>query len=260
MSQGLKADIVERLKQVGACDVRIANPRIGFEHGLQAQQPLTLWPEGMSVIVFAVAMAPRTNNIYAGPLAPWEAERNLGPVPRDICSVDYGMDRLSRLFVSSVTLKGVAFLQQRGYKVGFVQLQLKLCAFESGLGVYGRSGLIIHPTLGNRMSIGAIFTDAEMEPDDRLSGFEPCTDCDLCIRRCPAKAFDPDKTYPESWSRAKCTSKRSEIAKKGYYCHNCFAVCPAGRMEDEKLLSFKESVNFYKPIRREWRKEYVRMG
>jgi hypothetical protein len=26
----------------------------------------------------------------------------------------------------------------------------KLCAYEAGLGVYGRSGLILHPELGNR--------------------------------------------------------------------------------------------------------------
>lgn len=255
MSHGLKGDIVGRLKQVGAHDVRIADPRAGFEHGLAEQRPSTLWPEGKSVIVFAVAMSPRTNNMYAGPIAPWEGDRNMGPVPRDIESSEYAMDRLSRLFVASITLKGVAFLCQRGYKVGFVDLQAKICAFEAGLGVYGRSGIILHPKLGNRMSIGTILTDAEMEPDGPLRGFEPCSDCDLCIKKCPAQAYDPHRTYPDSWSRSRCTSKRSEIANRGFYCHNCFAVCPAGRLEDRHLLSIKESVDFHKPSRQERERE-----
>jgi epoxyqueuosine reductase QueG len=251
MTPGLKEGIVERLRQAGAYDVRTANVRTGFEHGLAEQNPSRLWPKGNSVIVFAVAMSPAPNNIYAGPRAPWQGERNIGPVPQDIQSSEYAMDRLSRLFVASITLKGVAFLSQKGVNVAFVNLQAKMCAFESGLGVYGRSGLIIHPSLGNRMSIGTILTDAEMEPDGRLTGFAPCSGCDLCIRKCPGQAYDPQKAYPDSWSRSKCTSKRSEIAAKGFYCHNCFAVCPAGQLPDKELLLIKESIDFHKPSRSE---------
>ena len=135
-----------------------------------------------------------------------------------------------------------------------IQVALQMCrpecAFEAGLGVYGRSGLILHPRLGNRMSIGTILTDAEIEPDGRLNDFEPCVDCDLCIRKCPAQAFDADKMYPDSWSRSKCTSKRSEIASRGLYCHNCFAVCPTEGLNDKELLSIKESIDFHRPSRR----------
>jgi epoxyqueuosine reductase QueG len=249
MSHELKESLINRLKQVGAYDVRIANPHAGFEHGLAEQNPSRLWPDCKSVIVFAVAMSPTANNIYAGPRAYWETDRNTGPVPQNIQSCDFAMDRLSRLFVASISLRGIAFLYQYGYKVSFANLQAKICAFEAGLGVYGRSGIILHPELGNRMSIGTILTDAEMEPDDRLKDFEPCADCDLCIRKCPAQAYDPDKTYPDSWSRSKCVSKRAEIAGKGFYCHNCFAVCPAGRLDDKALLSIKESIDFHKPGR-----------
>jgi len=43
-----------------------------------------------------------------------------------------------------------------------------------------------------------------------------------------------------------CTEKRAEIARKGYYCHNCFAVCPAGPVGDRDLLNIHNSVNFSK--------------
>jgi epoxyqueuosine reductase QueG len=251
MLSELKKEIAEKLRQAGAFDVRVANPHSGFEHSLAERHPLAFWPECRSVIVFAVAMSPLTNNIYAGPLAYWEGERGLGPVPGDVDSRDYAMDRLARLFVSSITLRAVTSLSQKGFRFALPNVQAKMCAFEAGLGIYGRSGVILHPRLGNRMSIGTVLTDAEIEPDDRLTGFEPCVDCDLCIRKCPAQAFDADKTYPDSWSRSKCASKRSEIAAKGLYCHNCFAVCPAGKLNDKELLSIKESLDFHKPSRSE---------
>jgi epoxyqueuosine reductase QueG len=244
MSKELKEDLVNRLRQIGAYDVGIASPCVGFEHAIAEQHPLRLWPDCKSVVVFAVAMSRTTTNTYAGPYAPYEGDRNMGPLPQSVGSNGYAMDRLARLFVASITLKGVTFLHNHGFKVSFASPQAKLSAFEAGLGVYGRSGLILHRELGNRMSIGTILTDAEIEPDGRLVDFYPCVECDLCVRKCPAGAYEPGTMYPDSWSRSKCMSKRASLAEKGLYCHNCFVVCPAGRLGDDELLSIKESVEF----------------
>ena len=140
-----------------------------------------------------------------------------------------------------------AFLQENGYNFSFRQPRLKLAAFEAGIGVYGRSGVLIHPVLGSRMALSAIMTDAVLEPDGRLESFEPCKNCDLCIKMCPAEAYDPAKSYPHSWSRETCAPKRAEIEKSGLYCHNCFAVCPAGKLEDEELFCSKEAKSFFAP-------------
>jgi epoxyqueuosine reductase QueG len=252
MSRTLKEELVNRLRQVGAYDVRIANPATGFEHAIADQHPLRLWPACKSVVVFTVAMSPTLNNTYVGVRAPGGKERNVGPVPQDIQSCDFAMDRLSRLFVASITLKGMTFLSNHGHQVSFTNPQSKLSAFEAGLGVYGRSGLILHPQLGNRMSIGTILTDAELEPDARLKYFEPCTSCDLCVRKCPAHAYDPVKQYPESWSRAKCTAKRAQLAAEGVYCHNCFAVCPADRLDDRELSCTREATSLHRADRPLW--------
>lgn len=249
MDDSLKLDLIGRLRQVGAYDVRVANPRQGFDRTLPGQHPLQLWERCRSVIVFAVAMAPQTNNLYMGPYAPWKGPRKLGPVPQDIQSEEYATDRLSRLFVSSITLKGMTFLSERGYEVSFAMPQLKLSAYEAGLGVYGRSGLILHPELGNHMSLGAILTTAALEPDGRMEGFRPCEKCNRCVEMCPAHAFDPEKEYPESWSRSTCTAKRKEIADRGLYCHNCFAVCPEGNVNDNVLLCMKVARSFFKKHR-----------
>lgn len=246
MAGDLKQSLVNRLKQVGAFDVGVADPSVGYEHALPGKHPLEIWEQCRSVIVFAVATAPRGNNLYVGPYAPWQGERKIGPVPENLRSKDHAMDRLCRFFVANVTLFGMTFLQEHGHNVSFAKPQLKLSAFEAGLGVYGRSGVILHPILGNRMRFGAILTDAALEPDGRLEGFDPCGDCDDCIKACPAGAYDPSKQYPHSWSRDVCTPKRAEIAEKGLYCHNCYAVCPAGQLEDASLLCVREALSFNK--------------
>ena len=227
----------------------MADPRKGFEKALPKQHPLQLWESCRSVIVFAFAMTPQTNNLYLGLYAPWQGPRGLGPIPQDIQSEEYAMDRLSFLFSSSITLKGMMFLNEQGYETSFKRSQYKLSAFEAGLGVYGRSGIILNPTLGNRMSIGVILTDAHLEPDNPLEDYHPCDGCDKCIQACPAKAFDKMKEYPESWTRETCVAKRNEIASKGYYCHNCYAVCPAGEIKDDALFSVKPSNSFFKEHR-----------
>ena len=253
----LKRQIENRLKQAAAYEVRVANPEIGFEHVLPGNHPLELWEQCKSVVVFAVAASHQSNNTYIGPYAPWQGQRNVGPVPLDIQSEEHAFDRVNRLFIASLTLKLTGLLQIEGYQFVVANAsrgvpllpQLKLMAYEAGIGVYGRSGVIIHPELGNRLRLGAVLTDAELAPDGRLEGFEPCEGCDLCIRLCPAQAFDPAKAYPESYSREKCVPKRAQIAARGYYCHNCFAVCPAGEFADEELLKYAEVPSFYKPHR-----------
>ena len=137
----LKDHLAKRLRQVGAYDVRIADPAVGFEHVVADQHPLKLWPACTSVVVFAVAMSPAVSNTYVGVRAPDDRDRDVGPVPQDIQSCDFGMDRLSRLFVASVTLKGVTFLSNQGHQVSFANPQSKLCAFEAGLGSTAVPGL-----------------------------------------------------------------------------------------------------------------------
>ncbi len=55
------------------------------------------------------------------------------------------MVRLANLFAAFVRLEGMAFLHTNGHNASFLQPQYKLSAFEAGIGVYGRSGLIINP-------------------------------------------------------------------------------------------------------------------
>lgn len=250
MTDDIKRGLINRLVQVGAFDARVADPRIGFEYALPGMHPLEIWPECRSIVVIAVATPPEGNNTYIGTYAPWAGPRNIGPVPEMFRSEERAVDRLARLQFDALAYRGMAYLDEHGCRVSFRKPRLKLAAYEAGLGVYGKSGVILNPVLGNRMRLTAIMTDAELEPDGRLEGYNPCEGCDLCIRMCPAKAYDPTKRYPDSWSREACMAKRAEIAAKGYYCHNCWAVCPAGTLDDDALLSVDRAQSFCAPHRR----------
>jgi epoxyqueuosine reductase len=112
-----------------------------------------------------------------------------------------------------------------------------LCAYEAGLGVYGRSGLILHPVLGNRITIETLLTDAVLPPDKPLKNFDPCGDCEgLCAKACPGRAFDLAKFYPESWTPAKCRVARERLAGREVSCGACWAVCPACTIPDDWLI------------------------
>ncbi len=62
---------------------------------------------------------------------------------------------------------------ERHYKEGGKRLTPdKLDVYDAGLNVYGCSGLTLHPELEDQMPFGAILTDALLEPDRRLEGFD----------------------------------------------------------------------------------------
>jgi epoxyqueuosine reductase QueG len=113
----------------------------------------------------------------------------------------------------------------------------KLCAYEARLGVYGRSGLILHPELGIRIVIGAFLTDAWLEPDAKLQGVDPCRGCDACVRACPADAYGDDGSYHGVWPREKCETTRQALRVRGYaQCNSCWTVCPLGDYSHDELF------------------------
>ena len=253
MNKDLKGELITRMKKAGAFDVRISDPQFGYEHVGPNLHPLKLWHECRSVISFAIAGSVLLNDIYIGPYAPWNGERDLGPVPSYLRSNDFALDRLGRLILASITLKAIALLNIRGYQVSFADRtyglpflpQLKLYAFESGLGVYGKSGLILHPELGSRIRLGAIFTNAELEPDQKLVGFNPCENCNYCVESCPAKAIEQEKKYPDSYSVEKCVETRRQLKKNAKYCNNCYNVCPSGNIKRNDLVKIAKADNIY---------------
>jgi epoxyqueuosine reductase QueG len=243
MNADLKAELRAHLLHLGAYDVGVADPSRPFEHGIDGRQPRDVWPECRSVVVAVVARAARMNNTYFRFPRSRPDDGRLGQIPNNVFSPEHVVHRLSTLVTSYVLHGALDWLRDRGIKArGGRGVQQKLCAVEAGLGVYGRSGIVLHPVLGNRMAIVTLLLGTRLPPDGRLNGPWPCENCRACINACPAGAYDPDVPYPEGWSRRKCLAKRGELmAREGVYCHNCFAVCPAGTMTEDELLWIGEA-------------------
>lgn len=103
-------------------------------------------------------------------------------------------------------------------------LSLKHAAYLSGLGVIGKSTLLINRKYGNSIRLGAIITNAKLEGDP-IEDFIPCKEtCNLCINSCPVGAING-----LSVMQKKCRPNSGIITKRGYTlytCHTCRQVCP----------------------------------
>jgi epoxyqueuosine reductase len=246
MGTDLKRALVTELETAGAYAIRVADPRTGFEHAPQGRHPLDLMPDCRSVVVFAIAITELPDLTFM-------SLRRSHPEPPDFWTrialdpdrgPDYNSYRISFLFSCFVIMKALSFLSERGFKAierhhkgeGRPETPDKLCAYEAGLGAYGRSGLILHPELGNRMKLGVVLTDAPLEPDQRLEGFDPCDGCSLCVDNCPTQAYGPGGEYHGVWSAERCLRLRKEDSERHYACNLCWNICPAGRYADDDLF------------------------
>lgn len=141
------------------------------------------------------------------------------------------------------------------------QVSLRHAAVAAGLGAFGSNNLVVHPRFGCRIVFTAILTDLEIPADPPVAR-NPCTECGLCVRGCPAKALDPPgrtdvmKCVKNSmpyglngavrfWSRygeVPAGERKAMLRDPGYwrlyqaghigpqyFCFACMNVCPVGR-------------------------------
>jgi epoxyqueuosine reductase QueG len=245
----MKEELVRRMKAFGAYDVRIADPAWGFEHGLPESDPLAIWPECRAILVAIVPNPPDFTFIP-------EWERNPEDIRKIANNVSPGNTRINTInhlvppIMGKALPAGGRYLMSRGFQVEMgtgpkrrrrgrkkEELQYKMCAYEAGIGVYGRSGFILHPELGNRICIMPLMTDAPLPPDGRIEMETGCHDCGECVKACPAGSYDLEKAYPESYSMRTCARNRNELLmKEGTLCQCCFAACKSPKKSDEELL------------------------
>jgi len=110
------------------------------------------------------------------------------------------------------------------YLMGLISL--KHAAVGAGLGVLGRSSLLITPQFGPRVRLMAIITDVELETDDPLT-LDFCEDCSQsCITQCPANALAVPQTteMPYNINKFACCQYLGTRPT----CAVCVKVCPPG--------------------------------
>ncbi|MGZ6143057.1 MAG: tRNA epoxyqueuosine(34) reductase QueG [Myxococcales bacterium] len=196
------------------------------ERRAERLDPSLLVPGAASVVVVAASYAP----------APDDPQ----PVPGELVVARYARGRDYHNVVLKPARKLAAWLRGFGASV-YCEVDTgavleKAWAQEAGLGWIGKNGCLINERLGSWLLLGALVTDAPLEPDAPHP--DRCGDCALCIPACPTGAI-PEPRYVDS---ARCiayhTIEHRDAIPAGlaarfegrvFGCDACQEACPWNR-------------------------------
>ncbi|KPJ56178.1 MAG: hypothetical protein AMS16_02885 [Planctomycetes bacterium DG_58] len=247
-------EIIEDLTKMGRDNEA---RRLGFRK--RALVPTSIWDEAKSIIVAAQPYAPPVKCSFDKK----EYGRMAAVYVRDYYAlIDSKIDMLGR------------FIETMGYRVlrgyardgeGFSELtpmdhrrgclMVRPVARRAGLGVIGKNTMLITKPYGSWVVLSFLMTDAPLIPDEPLKGWDPCRECDVCLKACPGNAlFEGRKLiYEDCLNVTPSVEDHERLAKVGPYlwgCDVCQEVCPANRRtEHDSRESAPQAEEFLIPLR-----------
>jgi ferredoxin len=110
----------------------------------------------------------------------------------------------------------------------------RMAAQRAGLGWIGKSCSLVNPTVGPRLRLVTVLTDACLPPDEPIESL--CGDCTLCVDACPIKAIkgiawrekDPREARLDATACRDYLLRTREAFGKSV-CGMCLAVCHWGK-------------------------------
>ena len=190
--------------------------------------PAALLDGARSVIMVALNYKPRETETTAS-----------GPGPSGVVATyaryeDYHNFMRARLHALADFIRARATERQR-FKacVDSVPLAERALAMRAGLGFIGRNHMLIHPTLGPQIFLGALLTTVALSADEPTAG--TCVGCDRCIRACPTGALGADGRFDATRCISYLTIEyQGDIAPElavrmgdhVFGCDQCVRACP----------------------------------
>ncbi len=102
-------------------------------------------------------------------------------------------------------------------------ISMKHTAVACGLGQMGKSTLLIHPTYGNQLTVGAILTNLQLQSDPLCEAL--CIrGCEKCLEACPVHAIGNGMV-----EQRLCRQNTYKTTARGFdtvECNQCRNVCP----------------------------------
>ena len=101
----------------------------------------------------------------------------------------------------------------------------------TGIGIIGKSNLLLSERFGPRMRLVSVVTDAPLEADQPVE-IDLCKDCEECIRGCPPKALQG----PHQIDKKICDGYHVEAGRRllledgEQICGVCIRLCPVGQL------------------------------
>jgi epoxyqueuosine reductase len=226
----MKDELGRFLKKFGVFKVGVADPERGFKLAKRGCHPRDVMGNCDSVIVFALHVG---LDYYT---------------TLDCCQKGNVESRVLSIYCDWVSSRLANFLEDKGYdavvphgfeneKERIARLSFKLAAYEAGLGVFGRPSILITPEYGPRVNFGVVLSDASVKPDKPLEDFNPCQECDTCVRVCPINAINKELPPPKGFDRSRClefvNQIREKTKRKVRLCGYCYNSCPVGGISEK---------------------------
>ncbi len=174
------------------------------------------------------------------------------PAPSDPAPSGPAMGRVARYAVGNhdavlrAALDAVSQdLRHRGFRTVVLAddnaLVDRAAAHRSGLGWFGKSSNLLLPDRGSWFVLGAVLTDAVLEPSDGPVA-DGCGTCRRCIDGCPTGAIVGDGIVDArrclSWLLQSPGTfpheHREALGDRIYGCDDCQEVCPPNRRSDRR--------------------------
>ncbi|HET7786251.1 MAG TPA: tRNA epoxyqueuosine(34) reductase QueG [Myxococcales bacterium] len=188
--------------------------------------PARLVPGARSVIAVASSYGPRSDDP--------------SPLPDELVVARYARGRDYHNVMLKPVRKLAAWLRARGAavyaEVDTGAVMEKAWAQEAGLGWIGKNGCLIHERFGSWLLLGALITDAALEPDAPHP--DRCGDCALCIPACPTDAIREPRYVDSGRCIAYHTIEHREVipddvagraGARLFGCDACQDACPWNR-------------------------------
>ena len=102
-------------------------------------------------------------------------------------------------------------------------ISMKHVAVACGIGQIGKSSLLLNPKYGNRLTLGAVLTNLDIESDPFCENI--CIpECTKCLHSCPVSAIQD-----ETVTQMKCRENTYGKTARGFDtvdCNKCRSECP----------------------------------
>lgn len=115
--------------------------------------------------------------------------------------------------------------EERQHGMGI--LSHRHAAVKAGLGVLGKSGLLLTPQYGNRITLVSILTDLVLSPDLPLTDILCPQNCHRCLDACPTKALKGNGIVEQKLCRSHVFTK-SDRGHELTNCWTCRLACGSG--------------------------------
>lgn len=200
-------------------------PVARFSEAPKGFHPKDIFPETRSVIVFALRM-------------PDSAFASKTPVPYTFVTAQVADEVFRITYRMVLELEGLGKIAvpvpsepyeywDRESMTGKGILSLRHAAHLAGLGTITKNHLLTNEQLGNRITLGALLTDAEISPDLIAPGPQCIEGCSICRDGCPVEAITDAGV-----NQKLCRERGEGRNEKGYFlywCRACREDCPLSK-------------------------------